>query len=99
MSHSAKATWDTTLLRIALSHNVLAPRSSLCERSGGPGGNRTRASAMRMPRNTTLLQARHTELSSRRLVRNLRLRAVRAPADFFNLDSRILASACDWYAS
>ena len=25
--------------------------------TGGPGGNRTPASAMRMPRNTTLLQA------------------------------------------
>ena len=38
---------------------MLAPRSSEQseERSGGPGENRTRASAMRMPRNTTLLQA------------------------------------------
>lgn len=61
-----------------------------CQFPGGPGENRTRASAMRMPRNTTLLQAHVLNLH----LRTLPITPPNSPLFFPYLSSTYASSTC-----
>ena len=53
----ANFSWEQNKLILNWKSEFQLVKNRYKDSSGGPGGNRTPASAMRMPRNTTLLQA------------------------------------------